>query len=96
MTIQVQVGFQFTYNEDSKDINFTLICNSTGGQANSVVWTRDGFLLHNTGPLVRINASFYTNVLMVSDRTPGTYICTIRDQDDQVSGSASVDVQGKN
>ena len=78
------------------DINFSLACNSIGGPANSVVWTRDGFLLDNTGPLELINASTfsYTNVIMVSSRTPGTYTCQIREQNDQVLSSANFSVQG--
>ena len=92
---QVQVSFQSSM--DYNDISFSLTCNSTGGQANSVVWTKDGFLLHHdTGPPVLTDASTlsYTNVLMVSGRTPGTYTCTIRGSSDQVLGSASIDVQG--
>ena len=45
----VEVNFQLIANADS---NFSLSCNSTGGTAENVVWTRDGFFLHNTGPLV--------------------------------------------
>ena len=92
----VGVDFQFIVSEDSKDISFSLTCNSTGGQVNSVVWTRDGFLLHNTGLLVVTDASTlsYTNVLMVSSRTPGTYTCTIRGTSDQVLNSANFTVQG--
>ena len=96
-TVQVQVGFQSLYNEHSKDIAaFSLTCNFTSGLANSVIWTRDGFLLHNTGPLVLTDASThsYTNVLIVSDRTPETYTCTIRGTSDQVLSSANFTVQG--
>lgn len=92
-TIQVQVRFWFMSNDNS---NFFLSCNSTGGLAKSVVWTRDGFLLHNTSPLVLTDNSTYsyTNVLMVSDRTPGTYTCTIRGPNDQSLSSANFIVQG--
>ena len=94
--VMVQVNFQFIANKESMNIIFSLTCNSTGGQANSVVWTRDGFLLHNTGPPVLTDASTlsYTNVLMVSGRTPGTYTCTIRGTSDQVLNSANFTVQG--
>ena len=92
----VEVNFQLIANEDSKDINFSLSCNSTGGTAENVVWTRDGFFLHNTGPLVLTDASTlsYTNVLMVNDRTPGTYTCTIRGPSDQILSSTNFTVQG--
>ena len=61
-----------------------------------MVWTRDSFLLDNTGPLVLVDDSTfsYTNVLMVSGRTLGTYTCQIRGPDDQFLSSANFDVQG--
>ena len=93
----VEVDFQFIVSEDSEVISFSLTCNSTGGQANSVVWTRDGFLLHHdTGPPVLTDASTlsYTNVLMVIGRTPGTYTCTIRGPSNQVLSSANFTVKG--
>lgn len=94
-TTQVQVSIWFMSNGNS---SFFLTCTSTGGLAKSVIWTRDGFLLHNTGPLVPIDNSTlsYTNVLTVSDqdRIPGTYTCTIRDPSDQSLSSASFRVQG--
>ena len=94
--IVVEVNFQFIDNEESMNITFSISCNSTGGQADSVVWTKDGFLLQNTGPLVLTDASTlsYTNVLMVSGRTPGTYTCTIRGPRDQVMSSVNFNVQG--
>ena len=92
----VEVDFQLIVSEDSKDISFSLTCNSTGGRAYSVIWTRDGFLLHNTGPLVQTDSSTlsYTNALMVSSRTPGIYTCTIRGPSDQVLSSTNFTVQG--
>jgi hypothetical protein len=93
----VQVNFQFI-DKESMNISFSLTCNSTGGRASSVVWTRDGFLLHNTAPLVLTDASTlsYSNVLMVSGRAPGTYTrsCTIRGTSDQDLSSADFTVQG--
>ena len=96
-SVMVQVSFHFKVNESSDDISFSLTCNSTGRQASGVVWTRDGFLLHNTGPLVETDASTlsYSSVLMVSGRAPGTYTCTIRGTSDQVLSSANFTVQGK-
>ena len=84
------------YNEDSINGSFLLTCSFTVETVNGVIWTRDGLLLHNTGPLVSVNASTlsYTNVLAVRGRIPGTYICRIRGPNDQVLGSASIDVKG--
>ena len=92
----VQVSFHFKVNESSDDIIFSLTCNSTGGPASSVVWTRNGFLLHNTGPLIMTDAFTlsYSSILMVSARAPGTYTCTIRGTSDQVLSSANFTVQG--
>ena len=95
----VQVSLRdFKVSERSDDISFSLTCNSTGGQAGGVVWTRDGFLLDNTNPLVVTDASTlsYSSVLMVSDRAPGTYTCTIRGTNDQDLSSANFTVQGMN
>jgi hypothetical protein len=94
--VTVQVKFQFIADKESVNISFSLTCISTGGRASGVVWTRDGFLLHNTNPLVVTDASTlsYTNVLVVSDRAPGTYTCSIRGTSDQVLNSANFTVQG--
>ena len=94
--VMVQVNFQFISDKESVNISFSLTCNSTGGQASSVVWTRDSFLLDNTDPLVETDASThsYTSVLMVSGRAPGTYTCTIRGTSDQILNSANYIVQG--
>jgi hypothetical protein len=94
--VMVQVNFQFIVDKESMNINFFLTCNSTGEQASGVVWTRDGFLLQNTDPLVVTDASTlsYMSVLMVSGRTLGTYTCTIRGINDQDLNSANFIVQG--
>ena len=94
----VQVNFHFEVSENSDDvISFSLTCNSTGGVASSVVWTRDGVLLDNTNPLVVTDASTlsYSSILMVSGRASGTYSCTIRGTSDQDLGSANFIVQGR-
>ena len=94
--VMVQVNFQLVADKESMNISFSLTCNSTGGVASGVIWTRDGFLLRNTNPLVETDASTlsYTSVLTVSGRTPGTYTCTIRGTSDQDLGSANFIVQG--
>ena len=94
--VLVQVDFQVVADKESVNISFSLSCNSTGGQASGVIWTRDGFLLH-TDHLILTNASIlsYTNVLIVSGRTPGTYTCTVTGTSSQVLNSANFTVQGR-
>ena len=92
--VMVQVNFQLI--AESVNISFSLTCNSTGGQASGVIWTKDGFLLRNTNPLVETDASTlsYSSVLTVSGRVSGTYTCTIRGTNDQDLGSANLIVRG--
>ena len=77
-------------------VMFSLMCNTTGGPVSSVIWTRDGLLLDNTGPLVLTNASTasYTNVLEVNNRTPGTYNCQIRGADNETLDSKDFLIEG--
>ena len=91
----VTISYRLTSSQDSTDVTFSLTCNATGGPVSSVIWTRDGLLLDNTGPLVLINASTasYTNVLEVNNRTPGTYMCQIR-ANNQILTSESFIVHG--
>ena len=94
--VAMRVIFGFISDKESMDVIFSLNCTSTGGSADSVVWTRDGFVLRNTGPLVLTNESTlsYTSVLLVSGRTPGTYTCTVRGDSDQILNSTNFTVQG--
>ena len=80
----------------STDVRFSLTCKSTGGPVISMIWTRDGSPLKNTGPLVLTDASTasYTNVLEVNSRAPGTYTCQIRRSNGQVVISMAFTVQG--
>ena len=48
----VTISYRRTSSQDSTDVTFSLTCNATGGSVSSVIWTRDGLLLDNTGPLV--------------------------------------------
>ena len=94
----VQVNFQFIDKESVNiSCSFSLTCNSTGGVASGVVWTRDGFLLDKINPLVETDAStfFCTSVLTVSGRASGTYTCTTRGTSNQDLGSANFIVQGR-
>ena len=78
------------------DVSFLLTCNSTGGPVDSMIWTRDGFLLDNTEPLVLTNVSTasYTNVLQVNNGTLGTYTCQTRGSGGQLLGSTLFAVLG--
>ena len=92
----MKIRFAYISDEASMAIIFSLNCTSTGGSADSVVWTRDGFSLSNTGRLILTNGSTlsYTSVLVVNDRTPGTYTCTVRGASDQILNSTNFTVQG--
>ena len=94
--VHMTISFRLTSSQDSTIISFSLTCNTTGGPVSNVIWTRDGLLLDNTGPLVLTNASTasYTNVLEVNNRTPGTYTCQIRGADNQILGSKDFTVDG--
>ena len=96
--IDLSVTFQLTSSLNSIDISFSLICNSTGGPITSLIWTRDGFLLDNTDPLVLIDTSTdsYTNVLHVNNRTSGVYKCLVRGLNDELLNSTLFNVQGSN
>ena len=94
--IDQSVNFQLTTFLDSIDISFSLICNSTGGTVTSLIWTRDGFPLDNTDPLVLTDAptASYTNVLQVNSGTTGEYTCLIRGPNDELLNSTTFNVQG--
>ena len=92
----VAVDFQLVPTQHSGNVSFSLTCNLIGGEVSSVTWTRDGFLLDNTGPLVLTDTAThsYANVLEVNGRTRGTYTCQAIGVDNQVLSSATIDVQG--
>ena len=94
----VTISFKLVSSQESVDTAFSFTCISTGRQVNSVVWIRGDFLLDNTDPPLLTNASTfsYTNVIMVSGRTPGRYTCQVRGPNDQVVSSADITVQGTN
>lgn len=78
------------------DVSFSLTCISTGGPVDSIIWTRDGLLLDNTGPLVLTNVSTvsYTNVLLVNNRALGIYTCQTRGSGGQLLNSTLFTVSG--
>ena len=97
MVMPLTNALQLTSGQESKDVSFSLTCNSSGGPVSSVIWTRDGSISDNTGPLVLTDASTasYTNVLEVNSRAPGTYTCQIRGPSHQVLSSMDFTVQSK-
>ena len=94
--ISQKVNFQLISSQDSIDVSFSLTCNSSGSAVSRVTWTRNDFLLDNTGPLLLTDASTasYTNVLEVDSRAPGIYTCLIRGPSDHVLSSVDFNVQG--
>ena len=90
------IDFKLISPRDSTVVTFSLTCNSTGGPVSSVIWTRDGLLLDNTGPLVLtdVSTASYTNVLQVNGRTPGIYTCQMRGDDNQFLSSMDFNVYG--
>ena len=78
---------------------FTLTCVSTGGPATTVIWTQDGDNVsydanHVLTQTVTSQLSItYSNVLTVTGREPGDYICSVanvRTPAPQVSASLTV------
>ena len=94
--VQVMNPFQLTSDIESIGVTFSLTCNTTGGPVSSVVWTRDGSLLENTGPpvLTNISTADYTSVLEVNDGMPGIYTCQIRGTENQILSSEDFIVDG--
>ena len=73
---------------------FTLTCNSTGGPATTVTWTRDSEMLTGSTVLNDATTAQYTHTLTVTGRLGGLYTCTVanaRPSED----SATYTVQGK-
>ena len=65
---------------DSSTPFFTLTCNSTGGPATTVTWTRDSTTLtegNMTSVLVDPVTALYTHNLTMTERLGGNYICTV-------------------
>ena len=90
------IHFHFSPNEGIVSINVSLSCNSSGRPVETVVWTRDGLLLEDTGPLYLMDtfAFSYTSILEVRGRAQGTYTCHMIGSNNQVLSSASFTVEG--
>ena len=78
------------------DSTFRLTCNSTGGPATAVTWTRDNVTI-TEGIETHYNTDNgnYTNILTVTERLEGLYTCTVAN-DRPSTDSATITVQGNN
>ena len=90
-------GMNFTLNSDRTE--FTLTCNSTGGPATTVSWTRNNITVITEGTIhtllvdgVTVEA---TNTLLVTGWVEGLYKCTVENEVSSQS-SAELNVKGNN
>ena len=71
----------FTLDSDlnGASTQFKLTCNSTGGPATNVTWTRDNGTVTNGSETVLINrmTAQYTHTLTVTGRLAGLYMCNV-------------------
>ena len=76
---------------------FTLTCISTGGPATTVTWTRDSITVtEGTKSVVSNNiTALYTHTLMVNEREPGHYRCSVSNLVSNVT-YAELNVTGMN
>ena len=74
---------------------FSLTCNSTGGPATTVIWTRDDVTFTRGTETVLINlvTAQYTHTLTVSGRPEGLYTCTVSNNKPS-QDSAELNTQG--
>jgi len=78
-----------------KSPQFTLTCNSTGGPATNVTWTRDSEeVLGGVTVLDNAETAQYTHTLTVTGRLPGQYQCTVSNNKPS-QDSASIRVKGQ-
>ena len=75
---------------------FTLTCNSTGGPATTVTWTRDSVTVTEGAGTVLDDpvTAQYTHTLTVTGRLGGVYTCTVANTKPS-SDSANFIVEGK-
>ena len=92
-------GMNFTLNSDPTQ--FILTCNSTGGPATTVSWTRNNITVTegngNTIHTVLVNGvtGVSTNTLLVTGWVEGLYKCTVENEVSNQS-SAELNVKGNN
>ena len=71
----------FTLDSDLNEASpqFTLTCNSTGGPATTVTWTRDSVTVTEGNETVLNDhmTAQYTHTLTVTGRLGGDYTCTV-------------------
>ena len=71
----------FTLDSDHNEASaqFTLTCNSTGGPATTVTWTRDSITVTEGNETVLSDpvTAQYTHTLTVTRRLGGKYTCTV-------------------
>ena len=81
----------------TSDTQFTLTCNSTGGPATTVSWTRNNITVITEGNGNTINTEVVygvsTNTLLVRERVEGLYKCTVENEVSNQS-SAELNVKG--
>ena len=79
--VQISGGMSFNLDSDLNEASpqFTLTCNSTGGPATTVTWTRDSVSVTEGTETVLDNreTSQYTHTLTVTERLGGLYTCTV-------------------
>ena len=87
-------GMNFTLNSDTTE--FTLTCNSTGGPATTVQWTRNNELVTG-GNTILVNGvtGVSINTLLVTGWVEGLYKCTVENEFSSQS-SAELNVKGNN
>ena len=59
----------------------TLICNTTGGPATNVTWTRDGEVISTAGDtyqkVIDLEYAVYLNILTLTSEAFGNYTCRV-------------------
>ena len=83
VNIRGQIEFKLLCAVNATTPLFTLTCNSTGGPATIVTWTRNSFPVPDNSDyrlsqiLVDRRAGSYSNTLTVTGMKPGNYQCTV-------------------
>ena len=76
--VSLSGGMTFTLNTD---VEFFLICNSSGGPPTTVTWTRDSKIINDPEvaktELIDETTAHYTHICMLTGRQEGLYTCTV-------------------